>query len=530
MTNRPVSASELQSLADRPSNKWTGPDNGSDKIANPVQTWAAPDPQYLNRGRLPAPPLPGEEIFGPWHRWICDAAKMTGVPRDYVAVPLFVSMAALIGNARVVSPWHGWQEPAIIWGAVVGDPSSGKSPGADPVLAAVRDTEKTLGEGFDEKHREWQMLATNAKAAKDVWEKAVHKAVKAGSEPPTMPAAADVPPDPERPRVITSDVTPERLGALLAANPKGLLNTRDELSGWLLGFDRYNKGGERSFWIEAYGGRPFTIDRVKAGGSVHIDRLSISVFGGIQPDRLTSLLLGADDDGLPSRFLWAWPDPLPPSRPHVTADGQFVRRAFAKLVALRPGSDEVGDVPIVMRLTPDAADDFHEWRLDHDKRSGGVSGMVLSAWGKMPGLLLRLALILELGAWATAPDGTAEPSNVSQQAIIRAIGFVEDYLKLMLSRVYGDADIPETERHAMTLARWIAFNGRKRINAREVSRSAGLPDLKRGPTVEDAANVLVEADWLRPVETTSGGRRRKDYLVNPKVFDLLERRGNGDRR
>ena len=111
-----------------------------------------------------------------------------------------------------------------------------------------------------------------------------------------MPVGAEAPEEPEPPRILTADVTPERLGTLLCNNPKGLLNTRDELSGWLLGFDRYNKGGERSFWLEAYGARPYTIDRVKAGGSVHIPRLSISVFGGLQPDRLSSLLLDADDD------------------------------------------------------------------------------------------------------------------------------------------------------------------------------------------------------------------------------------------
>lgn len=498
------------------------------KIVLPSQTWLKPDPLFLKRGRRPAPPLPGDEIFGTWDPWICDAAEMTGVPRDYVAIPLTVAMAALIGNARVVSPWRGWQEPAIIWGGVVGDPSSGKSPGADPVLAAVRDVEKELGEGFDEKLRDWESLATSAKASKVLWEEAVGKAVKAGDKPPTMPAAAVVPLEPERPRIITSDVTPERLGALLDSNRKGLLNIRDELSGWLLGFDRYSKGGERSFWLEAFGGRPFTIDRVKAGGSVHIDHLSISVFGGMQPDRLTSLLLSSDDDGLSSRFILAWPDPLPPSRPRTAASGQFIRRAFAKLAALEPLTTEDGDAPAVLMLTPDAADEFQEWRSDHDRLSHRVSGMVLSAWGKMPGLLLRLAMILELGAWATEPDGTAEPSNVSKQAIIRAVGFVESYLKPMLDRVYGDASVPPNERHAMTLARWIAHTGLTKINARDVGRTAGLPGLKSGHAVEAAIEVLIEADWLRPDVTPSGGRRRKDYLVNPSVPDLVERQYNGD--
>jgi hypothetical protein len=82
----------------------------------------------------------------------------------------------------------------------------------------------------------------------------------------------------------------------------------------------------------------------------------------------------------------------------------------------------------------------------------------------------------------------------------------------------------------MTLARWIAHNGRTRINARDVKRSAGLPGLRDVAAVEAAAAVLVEAGWLRADEAPSGGRPRKDYLVNPKVGNLLEDRSDGDGR
>jgi hypothetical protein len=158
-----------------------------------IAPWAEPDPAILRRGRRLPPPLPGEEIFGPWNQWIRDAADGAGVPRDYVAMPLLAATAALIGNARVVSPWSGWREPAIIWAGAVGDPSAGKSPGADPVLSAVRDVQKQLGEGFDEKRRDWETLAASANATRDSWEAKVREEVKAGREPPTMPAAAVAP-------------------------------------------------------------------------------------------------------------------------------------------------------------------------------------------------------------------------------------------------------------------------------------------------------------------------------------------------
>jgi hypothetical protein len=144
----------------------------------------------------------------------------------------------------------------------------------------------------------------------------------------------------------------------------------------------------------------------------------------------------------------------------------------------------------------------------------------------MPGLLLRIAMILELGAWATSPVGSPEPAEVSIGSVLRATGLVEDYLKPMAERVYGDAAAPISERRAMTLARWIAHNGHRRINARDVKRSAGLPGLRDMPAVEAAIAVLQEASWVRPDSGAPGGRPRKDFLVNPAIFDMVAN-GNG---
>jgi hypothetical protein len=60
---------------------------------------------------------------------------------------------------------------------------------------------------------------------------------------------------------MIGDTTPEALATLLRHIPKGLLLHRDELAGWLASFGRYTfGGGEQEFWIEAYGGRAYTVD------------------------------------------------------------------------------------------------------------------------------------------------------------------------------------------------------------------------------------------------------------------------------
>ena len=57
--------------------------------------------------------------------------------------------------------------------------------------------------------------------------------MKAEEEPPEKPSNAE-PPDPVRvPRIVVRDATIEEMASLLNASPKGLLQLRDELAGWI---------------------------------------------------------------------------------------------------------------------------------------------------------------------------------------------------------------------------------------------------------------------------------------------------------
>src|SRR5438477_9308801 len=81
---------------------------------------------------------------------------------------------------------------------------------------------------------------------------------------------------PQAPRLRQSDVTIERVATLLAtAAPKGLLIIRDELAGWIEGMTSYNNAG-RSFWVEAYGGRPYRVERQKHLEPIDVPRLAVA--------------------------------------------------------------------------------------------------------------------------------------------------------------------------------------------------------------------------------------------------------------
>ncbi|EIE50326.1 transposase IS116/IS110/IS902 family protein [Citreicella sp. 357] len=139
-----------------------------------------------------------------------------------------------------------------------------------------------------------------------------------------------------------TDATTEKVAELLAQTWRGLLMSRDELSGWLASMDRYSGGGDRPFWLEAYGGRSYPVDRKSSPEPIIVDHLTVAVLGGTQPDKLARLLVNTDDDGLLARFLTVFPDPVPLSRPSTQIDTAMVRAALERLRSLGAARDDSG--------------------------------------------------------------------------------------------------------------------------------------------------------------------------------------------
>jgi hypothetical protein len=101
---------------------------------------------------------------------------------------------------------------------------------------------------------------------------------------------------------------------------------------------------------------------------------------------------------------------------------------------------------------------------------------------------------------------------------------VDDYAKAHALRVYGDAALPQAERNAAILARYIVKKRLRTINLRELKQSphkSALPALRMKAAMDDAVACLVDANWLRPDMSREGGapgQPRLDYLVNPAVL------------
>ena len=492
---------------------------------DPMADWPEPDLSLLNPVRPPAPVMPDAHfdwIFGPWAGWLRTAAAAKGAPLDYVALGLLTTASALIGNARWPAPFADWDEPPILWGMLVGDPSAGKSPALDAVMAPLREIEHALAEAFKTAHKEWESRNEIASLAFGEWKQKAKKAVGNDELPPPKPANADAGAPPIRQRLRVSDATTEKMAELLSQTSRGLLMYRDELSGWLGGMDRYSNGGDRPFWLEAYGGRPFTVDRKSAPDPILVERLSVAVIGGTQPDRLNSLLVKGDDDGLLARFLVVFPDPVPISLPSNAIDTAKLRDAFNRLRSLVPGLDANGkDCPIKVGFDETALTRFQAFRVTCREWEGQADGCFKSHLGKMPGHVARASCVLAHLDWAANPFAVA-PSRIDTGVVERAAYLVGDHLRLHAFRAYGAMqDAPEV-RSARKLARLIVGEALARVTTREIQRRK-LADLRTAQEISTALGVLERFDWGRGMIEPTKGRPCKLWIVNPRLGDAQRR-------
>ena len=134
----------------------------------------------------------------------------------------------------------------------------------------------------------------NAKAELKRWRKECAVAALKKLDPPGLPIEAVDVGDFIWPSLSVSDCTVPRLAKLCMVRPRGMLQIRDELAAL---FGGMKLTGSRPFYLEAWNGGRFVVERVAADGCFEVDNLLVGIVGGFQPDKIASAFAG-DQDGL----------------------------------------------------------------------------------------------------------------------------------------------------------------------------------------------------------------------------------------
>jgi Protein of unknown function (DUF3987)/Bifunctional DNA primase/polymerase, N-terminal len=482
--------------------------------------WDEPDTTILDTVRGDLPEFLCDTLGADWSEWLDRSRRGAGVTPAHVAVPTLGTASGIIGTARRVQAARPWSEPATLWTAIIGYSSTGKTPGSDVVLRALSMIETNRRSHIEALQRGHETKVEIAKAEKKKWERAVHEAVEAGGPPPPKPAAAREPDKFIVPRLFASNVTIERWAALLQARPSGLLMFRDELSGLFLNMSRYTNGQDNEFWLEAYNGKYYVVERQSAPAIV-IRHLLIGMTGGFQPDKLARSFKG-DDDGMYGRICFAWP----PNAPYHKLTDEVAEMEPELINALNrlanlPCTDAEGKfAPRTVPLSIAARDEFEQFRQFVHEEQEQLYGREREWWGKGPAHVLRLALTLAYMDWAWA--GGLEPKEIAAQYIKRAVMLWRDYFwphARAALRQMGFSDKHSDARRALL---WMRAGKRTEISLKDLRRDA-LGQRLDAEQTQIVIEYLIAGGWLREITQKPGplgGRAARRWEVNPKLFSV----------
>jgi hypothetical protein len=488
--------------------------------------------RIIEDDRAPSPTLDDDALPSGWADYITTEAKARACPRDYAAAGLICMASAMVGNSRRVMATADWTEPAHLWFALIGGPSTGKTPALQPMIEVCRVIERDAEPTWREALAAYERDKEAADVRDKEWRDEVRRAATGETALPDRPADATAPDRPPRPRVTVMNTSTEELMNILAENPRGLFYIRDELAGWFGEFDRYGgKGADRAFYLECWNGGAYVCDRVKHDEPVRIERCSLAIIGGMVPDRLREALADADD-GLAARLIYLWPAPEPIAPicncgdEDATARRNVLLRSARRLRALAMATDAHGmPAPRPLSLDDDAHKLFEEVRQDAMARARSACGLAAGWHGKNPGRALRLALVFELLAWAVCNDDVAEPKCVSADAMARAGDYIE-HASAMLDRVTGGLAIGRAEADAAAIARHIHARGLamrpKPLNERELYQTPGYAWARDAKRRTGALSVLERSGWMRRPANAAHGRPRGDWEVSPRLWEDQE--------
>jgi Protein of unknown function (DUF3987) len=493
-----------------------------------------PKPHPIRSTLVPVPPLSPLLIPEPYRAWNQDIALRLQCPIEFVAAATIVMTATIVGAGCGIKPKRhdDWLVIPNLWGGIVGRPGMLKSPA---IAEAFRPLERLEAEALVRYEQESKIYRAELDLHRAQKEALKHDIAlmtkgKVASDPDQFRQRLSELQEP-RPavwrRYKTNDATIEKMSALLAENPRGVLLVRDELTALLSCWKR--EGLDRPFYLEAWNGSgSLTTDRIRRG-TVHAENLCISIFGSIQPVRLQTYLQqairGNDNDGLIQRFqllvypdeptCWKLVDQYPDS---VARQRAFeIVRKLAHMDFLQYGAlfDDGAKAPY-FRFENSAQERFFQWwgKLENEALRREEHPILLEHLAKYRSLMPSLALLFHL---IDVADGR-NAGPVTHQTAEMAIGWCE-LLATHARRIYGMVTDSRTPA-AVQLAEKLSSGALgRRFALRDIYRREWrLLDTK--DRAEAACQELIQAHWLREVPRPRGvhnGRPNTQYEVNANI-------------
>ena len=191
---------------------------------------------------------------------------------NYMAGAFLTTAGVCIGRSKSLIIRNTWREWCVFWPLLIGERGSKKSPSTNPMMNPIFELDKEMYMNYKAK-------------------------LKAHSE--------DVSENkPTQPRMYVGDATIEAYVQVHSQNLRGVAIIFDELKGLVSNSGKYNKGSDIEKYLSAFSYGNISSTRKGEGSSSILHSPYTNIFGGIQPNILSSLMTeNLTESGFWDRFL-----------------------------------------------------------------------------------------------------------------------------------------------------------------------------------------------------------------------------------
>ncbi len=446
-------------------------------------------------------PFPVEALPAAIGCFVRQGALALGCDAAHLALPALAVAASAVGITRTLRLKVGWDEPCILWTAVVGEDGWLKSPARSLALASLYRWHKALVGDFRGRSYLYRQVAQRHHADA--------RAKREYVEP------CELPPRPILERLVCTDTAVEAVAAALEDSPRGTLVVRSDLAGWLDALScpaARRSGRELAAWRETHLGGTLHLDRRPADqGQYLVPRAAASLTGAVRAADLARVLTpGVPGADLASRLLLAMPPQMPRVWSEVVVEPEAeegFRGMVDRLLAL-DWHDRDRRIPHALTLSPEARAAWVTFYDAWGKEQAGAGGTLAAALSKLEAYAARLALLHHVAEYGARRENDVVP--VSAESLSAGVTLCR-WFAAEARRIYGTLLASAEERGVHQLVQLIEERG-GRITARGLMRvnSRRYPDFAAAQfalakLVESGLGRWVEDPAKMAVDQRSGG-------------------------
>ena len=469
---------------------------------------AVEDSQPISLDPLEVPTFPTNVISTAWLREMIDAtAAATETPVELALLLSLAVAATTVQKKYVVEPELGYSEPLNLWVCPALDSGNRKT-------AVLRELTAPL---LDYERQHAAMIAQDlarAESARRLAEDRIkylrQKAAKAAGadlevlRQELLDEEAALPELPKAVRLWAQDVTPEKLGALMADHHETMAILSDEGGLFDILAGRYSQGVPNlDLFLQAHSGSPYRVDR-GSRPSVFMNTPALTIALSPQPAVLKGLakIPGFRGRGLLARFLYALPQSTLghrtlEARP-VPAEVHSSYRAHLHSL-LRHAAREDGRSH-KLRFSAEA---YREWKdfqahVEEELCDDGMFEHIRDWASKLPGGVARLAGVLHCADYADG-EPQAHPISLStMEAVLELGALLESHALAAFGLMSVDSNIDAAQK----VRGWVLRKRQPIFSKRDCFQAlkGSFPDMA---SINPAFEILVERGYVFPLPKVS---------------------------